>query len=99
MLVGVSDSAVILLFEFVGCASRIGIATLPEAFDELLALIIGGKLFECLPLFTSDNVRDFLVDPLLVRASQFLRCGFVSPHLFFVALLFWCSLEGNGCCA
>jgi len=66
MLVGVGDALVVLFFVFV--LFRVGsrIATLPESLDEVVALLVVGKLLEGCPLFISNDVDDILIQPLSV---------------------------------
>src|SRR2546428_6874149 len=71
MLVGISDALVVLLTKLVFISIRIGIATAPELFDETFALVVGFELLERLALFVSDDVRDVLVQPILVSLFQF----------------------------
>src|SRR6266550_2697529 len=59
MLVGIGDALVVLLTKLVFISIRIGIATAPELFDETFALVV------------SDDVRDVLVQPILVSLFQF----------------------------
>ena len=87
MFVGISDAAIVFLFEFVFRAARIGVAPLPKCLDKLLALFVRRVLLERRALFGRDDVGDLLVNPLLIRRLQFLLRGFL-PALFFPAELF-----------
>src|SRR5260370_10354140 len=71
MLVGIGDALVVLLTKLVFISIRIGIATAPELFYETFALVVGFELLERLALFISDDVRDVLVQPILVSLFQF----------------------------
>src|SRR5258706_12777125 len=92
MFVGVRYAPIMLFLEIVVRKIGIATATKPKLFDELLALFIGIKLQESLPLFGRDNVDDVLVEPLLVGRIQFLE-GFAK----FFPLLFVKLLRGGSC--
>ena len=76
MLVGVSNAAVVFLFEFVFGAAGIRIAALPEILDKCLALIVGGKFLKSGALLVGDDVRDFFAQPLLIGVSISFRIAF-----------------------
>src|SRR6266404_3030638 len=71
MFVGIGDALVVLLTKLVFISVWIGIAPAPELFDETLTLVVGFELLERLALFISDDVRDVLVQPILVSLFQF----------------------------
>ena len=87
VLVGVSDAAVIFLFELVLRTARAGVPPLPESLDELLALFIGRELFEGRPLFVRYDVGDFFGDPLLVGGLHFLLDRLLPALLLLTHLL------------
>src|SRR5271165_1427019 len=66
VLVCVLNAAVMLVFELVVFAVGIGVAAVPEGFDELLALLFVGELHERLTFFVGDDPTYVLVQPLLV---------------------------------
>src|SRR5579863_3812445 len=76
MFVGVFDAAVMLFFKFVFFGIGRRVAALPKGLDELVALLIVGKLFESLAFFVGNNVDHVFVEPLLVSRSEFLLEGF-----------------------
>ena len=69
ILVGVGDAAVMLFAVFVFFGVGSGIAAQPELLDELLALLIGLKLLECLFLFVADDVDRRLRSATSCKAS------------------------------
>src|SRR6185503_31349 len=71
VLVRVSDSFVIFLFELVFVGVGIGIAPAPKLFDKTLALVVSGQFLECLPFFVGDDVSDVLVEPVFVSLLEF----------------------------
>src|SRR5579862_2226557 len=80
MLVCIRDAPVMLFFELVFLGIGSGIATQPELFDELFALVIGAQPFPGLPFLVGDDVGDVLIKPLPVRRFQ------LFPQLFFLFL-------------
>ncbi len=72
MLVGVSDTPVVLFLVLVFDAVGRGIAPQPELLDKLFALVVGVQTFEGAALLLSDDVDDVFVKPLLLRGIQFL---------------------------
>ena len=66
VLVGVSDALVVLFLIFVLFGVRRGIAALPEGFDEVVALLVVGELFEGGALFVGDDADDVFFQPLLI---------------------------------
>ena len=88
MLVGVSDAAVVLLFEFIFLAAGIRIAPIPKILNKRLFLFVSRELLERIPLFFGDDVGDFLVNPLLKSGFIFLLGCFL-PALLFPAHLFF----------
>src|SRR5881628_3077389 len=71
MLVSISDSFVVLLFEFVFFGIAIRIAPAPKFFNKPFALIIAGEFFERLFLFIGDYVSDILLQPIFVGFLEF----------------------------
>src|SRR5579862_2361635 len=92
MLVGVGDAPIVFFFEFVFRGAGVGVAALPKCFDELLPFIIRAQILERFPFLIGDDVRYFLLNPLLVGAFIFLR-GLLLPLLLgFVGFIL---LDGN----
>src|ERR1017187_6605790 len=99
MLIGVSNAPVIFLFEFVFRTAGVRIAALPEVFYERLTLVVGGEFLKGSPLFVSNNVGNFLAQPLLVGrlhfhaesllAPLFCLTGFLGSVLFLVVAAIW----------
>src|SRR6266849_357195 len=69
-LVGVGDAPVVFFLElvFFGIGSRV--ATEPELFDELLALIVGAEAFPSLLFLIRDDVGNVLIEPLFVGSFE-----------------------------
>src|SRR5579859_4231078 len=65
-LVGKSDAAIVLLFEFVSCSARRGITAFPELFDEIIAFFGGGESNKCGTFRVISDVDDVIVEPLFV---------------------------------
>ena len=66
VFVGISDARVVLFFELVFYRIWRWVATLPEAFDELVPFFVIRKLLECRALFVADNPTHIFIQPLLV---------------------------------
>ena len=66
VLVGISNTRVVLFFELVFYRIRRWIAALPEAFNELVPFFVIRKLFECCPLFIADNPAHIFIQPLFI---------------------------------
>src|SRR5580698_5934897 len=82
MLVGVGNALVVLFFVLVLFGVRSGIATLPESFDERIALFVVAELLEGRLLFVGDDPDHVLIEPFLVRPFDFF------PVVLFLLLLF-----------
>src|SRR2546426_668522 len=83
MLVRVSNPSVVLFLKLVFGAAGVGIAPLPELLDELFALFVRTQLPERAPLLVSDDIGDFLLEPLLIGALHlFLNRLLAAPLLF-----------------
>src|SRR5262245_26286318 len=98
MLVGVGDALVILFAVFVNVCVRIGIASVPEPFDELLALVVGLERVEDLALLIGDDPANVFVLPAFVNALDFLFRRFFSlliSLLFFFLVLLLLLGEGS----
>ena len=93
MLIRISNTAIVFLFEFVFHSVRRRIATSPERLDELVPFFVVRELLECAALFVGDNPPDIFVEPLLVGLAQLLlqRLG-----IFFALLLAQRTLERVG---
>ena len=72
MFVGIFDTAVVLFLEFVLNRVRCRITTLPEAFNELIALLVIRELLEGCALLVRNNPAHIFVQPFLVRLAQLL---------------------------
>ena len=88
MLVGVGDALVVLFFVFVLFSVGRGITTLPESFDEIVALFVVRELLEGGTFLVADNPDYVLIEPLFVGALDFLG---VVLHL----LLFLLGVDGT----
>jgi hypothetical protein len=88
-LIRVRDTAVVFFLVFVLGGIRRRIATQPELFDKLLALVVGSEPVPCLPLLIGEDVGDILVQPLLVRRlrNQTQRQGGEPPAYVFSSTL------------
>src|SRR5271157_343804 len=82
-LVGISNAAVIFLFELVFGAAGVGVAAVPEIFDKRLALVVRGEFLKSGSLFVGDDVGDFLAQPFLVRRLHFVPERLLTTLLFF----------------
>src|SRR6185437_8158361 len=83
VLVGVSEALVVVFLVLIEGRLRIGVAPLPEALDEGLALILIAELQKGLALLRSDDVGYVLVEPLLVFGVQLLlQLLLLLPPLF-----------------
>lgn len=71
-LVSISQAAIVLFFVGVDGRFRIGIAAVPEALDELLALFVCGELNEGSAFFLCDDVRDLVLQPRVVARPKLL---------------------------
>jgi len=65
MLVRIRNTPIVFFFEFVLDGIGGGVATQPEALDEVVALLVVGKLLESVALFVCD-------DPGTSSSSHFL---------------------------
>lgn len=71
VFVGVGQAAIVLFSEGVGGRFRVGIAVVPENFDELLALLVRGKFAKGAAFLLGDDVGDLILDPVFVRITEF----------------------------
>src|SRR5262252_6599220 len=62
-LVRVHDPAVMLVFEFVLDCVGSGVSTLPESFDEIVALFVVAQCLESAAFWVVDYVSRVLVEP------------------------------------
>src|SRR5262249_47628740 len=85
MLVGVGDALVMLFAVFVDVGVGVGIAAVPESFDELLALLVGLERVEDLALLIGDDPADVFVYPAFVKALGLLLLALL--RLLFLPLL------------
>jgi hypothetical protein len=72
LLIGISDSPIVLDFILILNCSRFGISAKPELLDEAFFLLQGRQGFEYCPLLIADDVKDILVEPFLVVTPGFL---------------------------
>src|SRR2546426_12279523 len=86
MLVRVSNPSVVLFLKLVFGAAGVGIAPLPELLDELFALFVRTQLLERTPLLVSDDIGDFLLEPLLIGALHLFLNRLLAAPLFFIRL-------------
>lgn len=71
MLIGVSNAAIVLFAEGILWRIGIGIATAPEFFDVLFAFFVVGEAEKGRALIGSDDVGDFLVEPIGIGSAFF----------------------------
>ena len=64
--VGVLDSAVVLLLEFVDWRAGVGAADGPELLDEIVAVFVTRQSQEGVLLFLADDVPHVFCQPFLV---------------------------------
>ena len=70
MVVGVSNTAVMLFFVLVFLGIRCGVAAEPELLDKLLAFFVRFQTFESRFFLVCDDVNHVLIQPLLPGASE-----------------------------
>ena len=99
MFVGIRDALVILFLVFVFVRVGVGVATLPEGFDELLALLVGGEFFERRAFGVRDDIGHVLLRPLPVNLLDLLLLGARAfHHVLRVGIFLLIFLrEGDGC--
>ena len=85
MLVGISDSAVVLFAKFVLGRIGIGIAPPPEILDEVVPLLIVRQTLERLEFLVGDDPAHILIDPFLVWPLEFVPQLLLLFELFFIA--------------
>src|SRR6185312_90987 len=71
VIVGIGDTAVVFVFEFVLGRIRGGIAALPEGLNKMVALFVVRELHEGLFFLVSNNVGHVFVHPLLKYIADF----------------------------
>src|SRR5205807_5224152 len=67
----IGQAAIVLIFVFVFFGVRGGIAALPESFDKLVTLSIGGQLFEGRFFIPGDDPTNIFFQPFLVIFAHF----------------------------
>ena len=65
-LVCVGDTPVMFFLELVLRCARVWISPHPELLDEVFLLFVRLQVFEDFLLFFADDIRDVLLEPLLV---------------------------------
>ena len=83
MFVGVGQAAVVLFPGRVIGRVGFGIALLPEYFDELFALLIGGETEKGKTLCLGDNFRHLVPQPVAALRSQFFEKSLIALLEFF----------------
>src|SRR5215475_13987071 len=84
VLVRVLDPAIMLVLKRIVFAVRVGITTVPERLDKLLALLFVGELHESFSLVVRNDPTHVFVEPFLVIRAQFSLEGL---PVFLLALL------------
>src|ERR1700737_4020965 len=74
MLIRVRNSSVMLFLELVIRQIWISATAQPKLLDELFPFLVGSQLPERVAFFRRNNVDHILVQPLLIRCVQFLKC-------------------------
>jgi hypothetical protein len=72
LLIGISDSPIVLDFILVLDCPRLGISPKPELLDEAFFLLQGRQRFENCPFLITYDVEDVFVEPFLVVTLGFL---------------------------
>src|SRR5437588_7459524 len=83
VFVGVGQAAVVLFPGRVIGRVGFGIALLPEYFDELFALLIGGETEKGKTLCLGDNFRHLVPQPVAALRSQFFEKSLIALLEFF----------------
>ena len=91
VLIGVGDPPIVLLLELVLGRRRIGVASPPELFDELVLFLGSRQVLEDAPLLWCDDVDDIFVQPLGVIILRL----FVLHRLITVLGRQRCQQEGH----
>ena len=68
--IGIGDAPIVVFFEGIFSRIRIRIAELPEMFDELFAFLVGTKPEESRALFGTDDIRDFILQPIRIAVAK-----------------------------
>src|SRR5258705_6324562 len=71
MLIRISNTLIVFLFELVFISVGIGITAAPEFLNEPLTFVIGGQFLESLSLFVGNDISDVLLKPILVSLLEF----------------------------